>query len=65
MTQEEAKTSPFRLAVNRMGRFVKRHALTFVAGVATGVGITIVAQNVQQEPATETAVVTTEEVTFQ
>ena len=66
MTQEEAKTSPFRMALNQAGRFVKRHALTFVAGVATGVGITIVAQNVQQEPATETAVVTTtEEVTFQ
>ena len=62
---EQAVNSPFRLAVNRMGRFVKRHAITFAAGVAAGVGLTLVAQNVQQEPATETAVVTTEEVTFQ
>lgn len=66
MTQEEAKTSPFRMALNQAGRFVKRHALTFAAGVAAGVGLTLVAQNVQQEPATETAVVTTtEEVSFQ
>ena len=61
MTQEEAKTSPFRLTVNRMGRFVKRHAVTFAAGIATGVGLTLVAQNVQQEPATETVATTTEE----
>jgi heme/copper-type cytochrome/quinol oxidase subunit 4 len=67
MTQEEAKTSPFRMAVNRMGRFVKRHAITFVAGALTGVGVTLVAQSVQQaeatvEPVTSVAV---EEVTFQ
>lgn len=64
---EEAVTSPFRLAVNRMGRFVKRHAITFVAGALTGVGVTLVAQSVQQEStvAVEPTTVAVEEVTFQ
>lgn len=65
MTQEEAKTSPFRLTVNRMGRFVKRHAVTFAAGIATGVGLTLVAHSVQQEPVTEVEVATTTEEAFQ
>ncbi len=45
MTQQEIRMSPFKIAMLKTGFFFKKHAVTFLVGMASGVGITLGVQH--------------------
>lgn len=45
MTHQEIHTSPFKIGLLRIGGFIKKHAITFAVGLASGIGATLAVQH--------------------